>query len=240
MRSPDRPSFFRENLPMLLGLAVTAVAITLTGIFFGQSFWRILPLYVSLAVALLQSRMNRYASLLGSINSLVYAAVYFYYRLYASAAYAVLVSCPVQVVTFVRWSKKPWGSSTVFRKLSGKARLFLLLGSVLAEALLLAVLILTGGSHTLLDSSITLIGILTSLLTMLSYIEYAPLMVLNGVLSIVLYLTMLGEHPDQTTYLCFTLYSLTSSTVAFFRIRKLYEEQRKASSSPESVGEGPD
>ena len=51
---------------------------------------------------------------------------------------------------------------------------------------------------------------------------------------------MLGEHPEQTTYLCFTLYSLTSSSVAFFRIRKLYEEQQKASSFPEPVEKGPD
>ncbi|MBR0144840.1 MAG: nicotinamide mononucleotide transporter [Clostridia bacterium] len=240
MRSPAKLSFFRENLPMLLGLAVTAASVTLTGIFFHQSFWRILPLYVSMAVALLQSRMNRYASLLGSVNSLVYAAVYFYYRLYASAAYALLVSCPVQAVTFVRWSKKPWGRSTVFRKLSRKARLLLLLGAVLAEGILLLVLFLTGGSHTLLDSSITLIGIVTALLTMLSYIEYAPLMVLNGILSILLYIMMLGEHPEQTTYLCFTLYSLASSTIAFFRIRKLYAKQQAAAASPGSAGDARD
>ena len=112
--------------------------------------------------------------------------------------------------------------------------------TLLAEGILLLVLFLTGGSHTLLDSSITLIGIVTALLTMLSYIEYAPLRVLNGILSILLYIMMLGEHPEQTTYLCFTLYSLASSTIAFFRIRKLYAKQQAAAASPGSAGDARD
>ena len=79
----------RQNILMIL-LGVTALGITVTGIVFHQAFLRILPLYISLVISLLQSRVNRYASLLGGFNSLLYALVYVYYELYGSAVYAVL------------------------------------------------------------------------------------------------------------------------------------------------------
>ena len=53
-------------------MAVTAVLITVTGIIFKQSFFRILPLYVSLVIGYLQTRMSRYAPLMGGINSILY------------------------------------------------------------------------------------------------------------------------------------------------------------------------
>ena len=219
--------FFKNNAPLLFGMAVTAAGITAAGLLFHQSFFRILPLYVSLVIGLLQSRMIRYASLMGGVNSILYALVYAHYHLYASAAYALLVSCPIQIVTFIRWSRKPWGQSTVFRKLTAKQRI--VTGTVFAGLLVVLGFMLPrlGGEHTFLDSAITLLGILTSVLTMLSYKEYALLMVAGGVLSSALYVAMLPEHPEQATYLIFNLYSLVCCTLASFRIRKLYAEQQR-------------
>ena len=102
--------FTKDNLPRLCLMAVTAVLITVTGIIFRQSFIRILPLYVSLLVGLLQSRANRYASLLGGLNSILYTLVYIYLGLYASAGYALLFSFPLQIVTFILWSRRKRGS----------------------------------------------------------------------------------------------------------------------------------
>ncbi len=227
-----KKSFWKDNLPLLVGMAVTAAAVTAAGILFHQSFFRILPLYVSLIVALLQSRMIRYASLLGGINSILYALVYAGYRLYGSAAYALLVSCPIQLVTFVLWSRKPWGQSTVFRRMPAKGRILTAGGFALALLLTQLILRLTGGEHVFLDSLVTLLGILTAFLTMLSYREYTVLMVAGGILSAALYLTMLPEHPEQTTYLVFGIYSLICSVTALFRIRKLCREQEAMAGKP--------
>ena len=57
----------KKNLPSFILIGCTAVLITVTGIKFNQSFFRILPLFISLFVANLQSRVNRYGSLLGSL-----------------------------------------------------------------------------------------------------------------------------------------------------------------------------
>ena len=79
--------FNKENLPLLCMIGVTAVLITVTGILFHQSPLRILPLYISLFVGMLQAQANRYASLLGGLNSLLYMLVNIYLGLYASAGY---------------------------------------------------------------------------------------------------------------------------------------------------------
>ena len=46
---------------------------------------------------------------------------------------------------------------------------------------------------------------------------------------------MFGEHPEQTTYLIFTLYSLSCCVIAFFRIGKLYAEQQREGRDGESL-----
>ena len=66
------------NPILFILMPITAVAITITGIIWKQSFIRILPLYISLTVMLLQSRANRYAPLIGGLNSILYIFTYIY------------------------------------------------------------------------------------------------------------------------------------------------------------------
>lgn len=76
-------------------MGITAVGITVSGIYTRQAVLNILPLYVSLVIGMLQSRVNRFASLMGSLNSVLYGVVYIYFNLYGSALSALLFSCPI-------------------------------------------------------------------------------------------------------------------------------------------------
>ena len=217
----------KDNLPRLCLMAVTAILITVTGIWFDQSFIRILPLYVSLVVGVLQSRANRYASLLGGMNSILYALVYVYLGLYASAGYAILFSFPLQIATFILWSRRKQGESTTFRKLSWRARILVLLGYFTCFAILRAVLQAAGSSHQLLDNLTSLTGILISVLTMFAFVEYTWLMLPSGMLNIVLNFATMQTNPEQITYVVYSFYSITCVTIQFFRVRKLYAEQNR-------------
>lgn len=219
------PTAKKQNIVRSIFMLVTAILITVTGILYGQSFLRILPLYISLFVGALQSRANRYASLLGGVNSILYAVVYWLLGLYASAGYALFFSFPVQVATFIRWQRHKYGTSTEFRRMSGKLRL-LVVGAFLLSFLGMGfVLRLAGSSYQLLDNLTSLLGILISILTMFAYIEYTWLMLPSGVISICLHLATMVDHPAQITYLIFSLYSLICVTQQFFRVRRLYAEQ---------------
>lgn len=208
----------------------TAVLITVTAVYFNQKFLMILPLYVSLIIGMLQSKVNRYSCLLGSANSIIYGIVYFYYNLYASALSAVLFSCPIQLITFIRWNKHKRGNSTKLNKLTLKQKLFLVAGYVVLLVLMWILLPLIGSEYVFLDSASNILGIFIYFLTMFAFIEYTFCMIINGILTIILYVTMIPQSPDISTHLIFAVYSFICICFAFFEARKLYKSQRESES----------
>ena len=208
-------------------MVFTAILITIAGVYYQQSFLRILPLYVSLVISLLQTRISRFASLMGGINSLLYGAVYIYYSLYGSAFSALLFSFPIQILTFIRWNKNKWEHSTVLRKMSWKQRVVVLFGFIGALAAMWILLPLIGAKYVFLDSIINLLGILIYFLTMFAFVEYTFLMIINGVISIILYITMLSDSPEIATYLIYSVYSFICIVFAFFQAKRLYDTQQQ-------------
>ena len=209
-------------------MGLTAVLITVAGVVCHQNFFRILPLYVSLIIGMLQSRVNRFASLLGSVNSLLYGAVYIFYKLYGSGISALLFSCPIQLITFIRWNKNKSGESTVLRRLSVKWRIVMLVSFALLLLAMWILLPLIGSQYVFLDSATTLLGILIYFLTMFAFVEYTSFMIINGIINIFLYIQMLPDSPETMTYLIFSVYSFICICFAFFEARKLYKIQQNS------------
>ncbi len=208
-------------------MGCTAVLITISGIIYNQSFLRILPLYVSLFIALLQSRINRFASLIGSVNSLLYAAVYVHYNLYGSGLSALLFSFPIQLLTFIRWNKHKSGHSTILRQMSRRNLILLLLGFSVVLVAMWFLLPLIGSQYVFLDSATTLLGILIYFLTMFAYVEYPFFMLINGAVNIFLHIQMLKDSPEIMPFLIFAVYSFICTVFAFFEARKLYKIQQQ-------------
>lgn len=208
-------------------MAVTGVLITVSSIYYKQSVLRILPLYNSLIIAMLQSRVNRYSNLFGSINSLLYAAVYFYYGLLASALQAILFSFPMQLITFIRWNKNKWEKSTVLRKLTWKQRALLLIGYVAALLVMWKILPLFGAKNVFLDSATNILGVFILFMTMFAFVEYTFCMIVNGIIGIILYIPMLSETPDILPFLIFSVYSFICIVFAYFEAQRLYKKQNE-------------
>lgn len=215
----------KKDIFILILMVFTGVGITIAGIKFDPTFVQSIPLYVSLIIAFLQSRVNRYSSLLGCINSIFYAIVYFKFGIYGSAASALLFSCPIQLITFIRWNKHKRGESTKLKKLTGKQRLLTFAIFTVLVVAMWIILPLLGSDYVFLDSLSTLLGILIYFLTMFAYIEYTVCMMANGMLTIALYLTMIKDSPAISTHLIFAVYSFICITFAFFEARKLYKKQ---------------
>ena len=207
-------------------LVLTAVAITVTGIIFSQTFLNILPLYVSLVVYILQARITRIAHLVGAINSLFYAVVYIRYSLYASAASAVLISFTMQIITYFLWKKRKSGSTTEFRRLPTVLRIVIPILYVIA--LILTYLYLPYESdYKFLDLAHSLLSFVSPFLTMFAFIEYAPLMIYSQCICICLYSMMLRSHPEQSTYLVFACYGLVCQSIATKNVFATYKKQQK-------------
>ena len=208
-------------------LAFTFVVITVLAICFRQPPYRYLPLCISLMIHLLQSRVSRYAYLLGSLNSILYAAVYVGLGVYASAASALLLSFPLQLCTFFMWRKRADGHATRLRRMRMRGYVLTLLLFAVAWSCLYFVLRALHSTSQILDNTATLLGVLVYVLTMFSFIEYTYLQIVCNVFSILLQVSLLRDHPGQVTYMVLTLYATVFAVRAVFRAHALYRKQQK-------------
>ena len=179
-------------------IIATGVAIFVAGILFKQEFFLMIPLFVSLFVMAFQSEANRVGPLIGSINSLIYTATYIYMRVYASAASAILFSFPVQLMTFFRWKKNAYKKTVVFRKMTTKMRISWSVAFLVVWGIMAAVFMHFDYEYAILDSATFLFGFVIPVLTMLAYIEYTYLWIIQCVVGVFLNIQMVVNDYKET------------------------------------------
>ena len=219
--------FIRDSKPLVAVLMVlTGIGVSITGVIFSQGIFRILPLYVSLFVMMLQGKANRYGYLLGSINSVIYTAVYLYYGLISAAFSTLLVSAPMQLFTFFRWSKRSYKKSTVFKRLSAKGWAVSILLTALFYIALHLMSSLTGGKYIILDSLGSALNFVSTGLTLLAYVEYTPFQLLSGIVGVLLNIQMIPDLPEQTTFLVYSIFATICITRGLINVYSIYGEQK--------------
>ena len=221
------------NLPLykLVLISITLVLITAFSIIYSEPIFKVLPLYVSVAIMIMQTSGNRYALLLGSLNSIVYALVYFFIvKIPASGISALAISFPLQLIGFINWSRKPYGNSTIFKKMGKKEWAI----SPFAFAALWGIFwVLTVAEFELnifgLDivfpifaSNQPVLDITTS-----AFGEFPYLNVLNCFLSAFLAIKiMLTGTPGHATYVTQSVYNIICVVLTAITVTKLYKEQQ--------------
>lgn len=217
----------KKNGFLYLMVAAAFLGITVTGVVYGCPVYRIIPLCVSLVVMILQTRANRMSFLLGGVNALYYAVVYFSLKLYGMSLYSLLVACPLQIVTWLRWRKNAYAQATVLRRLTGKQRLRWTAGLTGAWMGLYLVLDAFGSGYLILDNTISIISTAGNLGSVLSLIEFPFAQILAHVLNITLYVQMVQQEPAQWPFLIFFTYALICSSISAWYMHKLYRKQRR-------------
>ncbi len=208
-------------------IVITGIAILVTGILCKQEFFLMIPLFISLFVMAFQSEANRLGPLMGSMNSLLYAACYIYMGVYLSAVQALLLAFPIQLVTFFRWKKNAYKKTAVFKKMSAKTRIVFLVGVLALWATLAGVCYYLNYEYAILDSILFLLGVIVQILTMLAYIEYTYLWIIQAVIGLFLNVQMVFVNPKETTYLVYGVYALYCVIGAFISVQKFYKEQQQ-------------
>ena len=214
---------------MYILIIITSIIITTTLIIFAKTPMDVisaLPLYISLFVMFLQAKVNRYTFILGGLNSVFYAAIYFSFKLYGMAAYALLVSFPLQIITFIRWNKNSYEKATVFKSFGLKKSLFIVASVAAVWVICYIVLSFFDSSYLILDNTVTILSILSCIICMLSYVEHVFLTLFCSLLLAILYLNLLIDNPAQSTYFIFNLYSITCSVVSAKNTLRLYRKQQ--------------
>lgn len=217
--------FTKSRILMSTLIILTATGITLSGILYDQDFLKMLPLYVSLMVMLFQSNALRIAPLIGSLNSLLYAFVDYSYGLYGSALSALLISFPLQMLTFILWTRRKDGATTLFRKMTPKARILFLLLTISVYVPCLIINIRMGATLAPLDTY-SFIGVLaTQTLTLFAFIEYTYFSVFGSLVTITMNALIVKSSPDRLCFLVFSIYSSICCIRGAINVHKIHKKQ---------------
>jgi nicotinamide riboside transporter PnuC len=215
-------NFFQKNKYLCVLALVTFVSILSTGIGFHAKLIELLPLFVSLVIMILQANVNRYALLMGALNSLLYCYYYYTMGLMSNCLSAVLVSFPFQLISFFTWSRKSKGSHTELRSLSWLGRgiaVAVFLGGWIA--LWWAMGWFQNSSYSMLDTLTTTLGLGTMILTLLRYSEYVIFQAISGTMNIWMYAQIVANgNKGSITYLIYSVYCLICIMLA---AKKLYQ-----------------
>ena len=88
-------------------------------------------------------------------------------------------------------------------------------------------MLLLGGDYVILDTTITLFGLLITCLSMFAFIEAPFLNVFNGLIGIAQFINMMIDGKiERTPFLIFSVYSTTCVVLGLVRTIKLYQEQQ--------------
>lgn len=224
-----------KDIKKIIIIALTGVAILVTGILCKQQWFLMVPLFVSLFVMAFQSEANRLGVLIGAGNALLYTATYIYMGVYVSAASAVLFSFPIQLMTFFRWKKNAYKNTVVFKKMSTKMRI-ICTGALLALwAVTAAVFYHLEYEYALFDSLLFLFGFIVPILTWRAYIEYTYLWIIQAVIGLFLNVQMIMNDYSQATYFVYGIYALYCVICAFINVHKFYKEQQAAEDDKNAV-----
>lgn len=212
---------YKKIIIILTGLAILA-----SGIYFKQEFFLMIPLFVSLFVMSFQSEANRLGSLIGAVNALIYTAAYFYIGVYVSAASALFLSVPLQLATFFNWKKNAYKKTVVFKKMSVKMRVVSLVSLLVLWGASAGVLAYFKYEYAIFDTITFLLGLAVSVLTMLAFIEYTYLWIIQAATGLIVNIQMVVNNPKETTYLIYGVYALYCVILAFVNVQKFYKEQQ--------------
>ena len=209
-------------------VAITGALVLFFAITRQQGFIKTLPTMVTLLVMLLNARANRYTFLLGGLNSLVYAYVYFCAGIYFSACSAALMSFPLQIISFFNWKKHASDKTgTDFVCLSAKKTVLVLLSLIPMWAVAYIGLgSFIKGNFPVLDCYLFVASILVTVLSAMRIIQSPYINAVSCILNLTMWGMITVQSPENINYVFIGLYNLIMVIESAVIWTKKYKSQK--------------
>jgi nicotinamide mononucleotide transporter PnuC len=191
-------------------------------------FIKVLPLFFSLLIMLLNSRANRIGFILGSINSCIYIIGYLMEGVYGTVASTVF-GIIIMLISYFRWKSNAYGKATVFRRFSTRGRILLTLVLCIAWAGTTFTLSMINGTATVMDGLTMVLGFATNILTIVAYVEAPFLNIISCLCQFGLWvqIVFVNKNYSATTYLVYMIYCTYMVIRTYCRWLALYKEQQR-------------
>ena len=202
-------------------IAVYVILLTVLSIVFKQMFIKVLPCYISLVVMLLQARANKYCFLLGALNSIIYAVGYYFEKVYGSLAEALILSFPIQMITFFVWKRNEGKSQSKTRNLTLKQALITVASFVVVWIGMYFVFKAIGDSSPILDNSIFVLSLVIYVYTLFGIVESRLLLIVSCCISLTMWTIKTFYDIKSITYVLLSVYNLYMCIKGFVIWKKI-------------------
>lgn len=194
-----------------------------------------LPTLITLVVQVLLVSANRNAFLLGGCNAALYGISYILQGLHFSAISALLISSPIQIISFFTWKKNSSGKEVKFKRMSPPV-LALTLGLILAgwAGCYFGLSRFFEGSYPALDTLTFSIGTVVTFIVAMRYIESQYMNTVSCLIVLVMYIMMSIKDPSNMSYIVISLYNLVKIIQAAVSWTGQYIAQTKNEKNNES------
>ena len=194
-----------------LPMACAAALIIVFAIRNEQTFFKTLPTLITLVVQLLNVRVSRFAFLLGSCNAAIYGLVFLSEGLYFSMISALVISFPLQMLSFFNWSKKRTAGNVTELRYLGLKRLVLVIFAVLAGWAITYFALapfFSGAKMPAFDTLLFPLGIMITALSAMRYIDAQYINIVSCTLNIVMWALICMNEPGNVNYMIISAYNL--------------------------------
>ena len=215
----------------LVTLTVVGIIASSTAVFIyskdPMDLLEVSPLFVSIVIMRFNSRAMRIGLLMGGINSILYAVVYYSMGYFSNALSCIVISFPIQIMTFILWSRRKSGLTTKFRNFTRKQRLLLYAGFIAVYIPWLIIDIKIGAASPIFDAATSLLGFISPFITAFAFIDYTYLSFAGCVLSVLMHAMNIAGDPAQIPFLIYSIYSTICTVICIFNVRALYLTQQE-------------
>ena len=172
--------------------------------------FKTMPTIITLFVQIMLISANRYAFLVGGINSALYSIVYFIEGITFSAISALVISCFIQLYSFVTWGKNSKSTGKVaLRFLNAKYRILTFAAALgiwvtcyfwLSKYMVLRV--------PLLDTITFSLGIICTVLSARRYIDSQYINLVSCLLGLLMWIMITVQNPTNINYVIIQIYNV--------------------------------
>lgn len=198
--------------------------------------FKTIPTLVTLAVQILLIAANRYSFLLGGLNSILYGVVYFIEGVPFSAAFAFLVSLPIQIYSFFHWKNNTKSGQVSLRWMSTKGRIITVAATVGMWAICYFWLSRYMVMKIPMCDTITFaLGVIVTVLSARRYIESQYLSFISSCVSLVMWIVLTLQNPSNINYAIIGAYNLYCIGQTAVNWTLLYVKDKKAKAAEEKI-----
>lgn len=223
--------FLLETLPLI----ITAITLIVLGIVLKQKFIKLLPTLVSLIVYVLIARVNRFAFLVGGLNSIIYAIGYYIEGVYASMASALIYSFPFQIASFILWNKNKTKDNEVkVRRMNLKITIIVIISSIAIWISGYFIYGAVGSKSLILDNTLFVLGLVITILQMFRFMESSFLSPISNVMNITMWIILSVENIANITYVIYLIFALYCQIRSLIKWIYLYKQQKQLTVNKET------